>query len=141
MSEFIPISAFQPQRPYQLKIKAKSLAAEATIIRTEEHKMKRWQLKAKAALKDSFVTHWREQRLSLQGHRKGPVRVEARSTHLARTFLSGKPYISAEAGRYLPPDWAKTWAMIQRYGMGDQRDLAQQFEAWKQTGESACKLL
>lgn len=86
-------------------------------------------------------------RLSLRDHRLG-LSDEARSTHLARTFLKGQPYTEVENRRYSWPDWNAIHRMAEKYAgyrkMGDQdgygfasvQQLAQQFEQWKQTAES-----
>lgn len=63
----------------KLKIKAKSLAAEARIIRREERRFKGWK------------------RESLQMHRRGIVRDTARATYLAIAFMKGRPYADLEA--------------------------------------------
>lgn len=127
---------------YELKIKAKALAAEAKIIKSEEAKLKRFERRLKAAkAANNYREQHREERMSLQGHRRGVLRTEARSTHLARAFLSGRPYVALERSRYLGPDWAKTWAMILKYGpassSNEQKSLQADFEAWKQVGEDA----
>lgn len=62
----------------KLKVKAKSLAEEARIIRREEskfHGMDKW---------------------DLQNHRKYDVRNEARATQLAIAFLKGRNYLDVE---------------------------------------------
>lgn len=72
-----------------LKVKAKSLAEEAKIIRTEE---------AKAAAHERFrdahgwnMVHW-----GLYYHRINDVRKEARATNLVRAFLKGRPACTVE---------------------------------------------
>jgi len=66
-----------------LKVKIKSLAAEARIIRHEEAKARKW--------KNTAL------RVGLAGHRRGIVRSAARHTHLAYGFLRGRPYKAMEA--------------------------------------------
>ena len=80
----------------QLKVKEKSLAAEAKIIRQEELKAKksaRWcnerQLSEQAA-------HYEKDRLSLYEHRIDVVRFECRATSLARAYIKGTPYRAVE---------------------------------------------
>ena len=99
----------------ELKIKAKSLAEEAKIIRKEEVRQKRLSRK-----KDPNGGYWHPDALGtyvkLHHHRTQPVRIAARHTHLARAFIAGTPYKSVEcAPRYLPNtrDIAK---MAQAYG-------------------------
>lgn len=68
----------------ELKIKRKQLASEARDIRTEERKAK--------ANRGGSSSEFR----SLQNHRKGPVRREARYSHLAHAFLRDREYRSVE---------------------------------------------
>jgi hypothetical protein len=82
-----------------LKVKIKSLAAEARIIRKETKRAKR------ASIRDGLALH-----------RKGPVRFEARHTHLAYGFLRGLEYRQMEQKAHTPPDWDKVRRMIERYG-------------------------
>lgn len=88
--------------------------------------------------------------LSLQAHRRGVVRGEARRTHLARMFLKGTPYKRAEAkvhdgNRLTPDDWGAIHRMCEKYARfakmsadsqrGEWRSvqqLAQAFEEWRQ---------
>jgi hypothetical protein len=95
-----------------LKVKIKSLAAEARIIRLEEKRSNgrlRWEL-------------WQ--------HRVEVVRKEARLSQLAYGFLRGKQYeqIERKVGPELPngriggggplstQDWAKIESMVERFG-------------------------
>lgn len=81
----------------ELKVKAKVLAEEARIIRKEERKAK-----AKASW-EKLKQNFRQARVeydtleSLNCHRKFVVRPEARATHLARAYISGKTYEEVEA--------------------------------------------
>lgn len=69
-----------------LKIKLKSLAAEAAIIRQEEMK-----------LATSRLPSSRELREEIHNHRVSDVREETRATLLAYSFIRGKPYRLIEA--------------------------------------------
>lgn len=82
-----------------LKVKLKSLAAEAKIIRKEEKKNPRLFLE-------------------LRQHRIGIVRTEARATLLAYAFLRGRLYKQVEAKCHQGgnPDWTKVDAMVRKYG-------------------------
>jgi len=82
-----------------LKVKLKSLAEEAKIIRKEEKKNPRLYLE-------------------LRMHRIGIVRTEARATLLAYAFLRGRLYKQLEAKYHdgCKPDWAKVEAMVRKYG-------------------------
>ena len=87
------------ERTY-LKVKIKSLAEEAKIIRTETKRARKVTIKNGLAL-----------------HRKGIVRREARHTHLAYGFLRGREYREMENKAFEAPDWAKVRRMIERYGL------------------------
>ena len=82
-----------------LKIKIKSLAEEARIIRTEERKSKGWI------------------RNSLRLHRIEDVRREARHSLLAYAFLRGVPYHVVENYTETPIDWSKVQRMVSKFGV------------------------
>lgn len=69
-----------------LKIKLKSLAAEAKIIRLEEGSLRRTQKQ-----------HLHELREQMANHRRGIVRYESRHAGLAYAFIRGKKYRDVEA--------------------------------------------
>jgi hypothetical protein len=72
----------------KLKVKAKSLAAEARIIRKEEYKKLRHLKVCQYEHQDYDKGWWRWHR--------GIVRAEARATNIARAFLRGVPYDRVE---------------------------------------------
>lgn len=80
-----------------LKVKVKSLAEEAKIIRKEEKRNK-------------------ELRNGLAAHRKGVVRYEARHSQLAYGFLRGLPYEKLEHKDSAKVDWDKVKKMVDKYG-------------------------
>ena len=86
------------ERTY-LKVKLKSLAEEARIIRLETKRAKRESIRNGLAL-----------------HRTGVVRREARHTHLAYGFLRGKEYRQIEPKAHIAPDWDKVRKMVEKYG-------------------------
>lgn len=86
------------QRVY-LKVKVKSLAEEAKIIRKEEKRAKRLSI-----------------RIGLHDHRVGIVRYEARHANLAYSFLKGRSYAEIEGGAKEAPDWNKVRKMVEKYG-------------------------
>lgn len=88
-----------------LKIKIKSLAAEASMIRREEHLWK---------LRD------RELFFGLRSHRTWDVRREARAALLAYGFLRGRPYKKIEAFTYDPPPFGRVVALVKKYGAGSE---------------------
>lgn len=113
----------------ELKVKAKSLAEEARIIRKEEQK-----LKAKGPVYNGPGSKF----YNLQSHRKGIVRHEARHTHVARAYLWGRPYSSVEKR---PNPYLTEWdifcgglkperiaAMVSKYG--PKKVDAKQITAW-----------
>ena len=87
-----------------LKVKIKSLAEEARIIKLEEARNK-------------FL------RASLYLHRIGIVRHEARHTLIAYGFLRGRTYKSIESKCQTKPDLAKIWKMVKRYGRCNQNGI------------------
>lgn len=80
-----------------LKVKVKSLAEEARIIRHEEHAAKRqyrWakdQQGAEAIYTEAHNTFW-----GLRQHRTYDVRNEARAAHIAYGYLRGLSYAVIE---------------------------------------------
>ena len=116
----------------ELKIKSKHLALEPAIIKREEAKLKRRIKYHRSDDKTSAITlTWKLH--SLTNHRKIDVRNESRATHLARTFLAGKPYSYAESNSRRK-DWShecqfvmfivpRVVAMVQRYGTGAQKKI------------------
>lgn len=101
-----------------LKVKVKSLAAEARIIRREEH---RWP-------GDSPT------RASLQGHRRNDVRREARHSYLALAYLRGRAYREVEQTCHRDPDWEAVARMIKKYGPPRHNTG---FDEWKQEASAA----
>ncbi|ATS92357.1 hypothetical protein DLP05_071 [Stenotrophomonas phage vB_SmaS_DLP_5] len=85
-------------RREMLKVKLKSLAAEARIIRKEESK-------THGALRDE-----------LHRHRVGIVREVARSTHIAYGIIRGKTLDQIEPNRQTEPNWEAINKMIMKYG-------------------------
>ena len=84
-----------------LKVKIKSLAAEARIIRHEERQVRGLD------------------RVALSEHRRGIVRREARSAQLAYGYLRGRLYRQLErtCSTSRPgPDWAAVERLVKRYG-------------------------
>lgn len=95
-----------------LKIKAKSLAAEARIIRAEEKKRRG------------------DLRSQLAGHRKDVVRREARHTLLALAYLRGRAYrvVERSVRKGNEPNWSEVERMIKKYGPPRHNTS---FEDWK----------
>lgn len=85
-----------------LRVKNKTLAAEAKFIRLEEKR-------AKARRK-------KELRESLYLHRIQKVRPEARHTHLTIGFLRGRQYRTIEQKAHTSPSAMEIAKMAGRYG-------------------------
>lgn len=84
-----------------LRIKAKSLAAEARIIRHEANKSR------------GYLKH------QMNHHRKTVVRQEARVTHLALGYIKGRRWSQMEADPKTRPNFEKVLVMISKYGPCD----------------------
>jgi hypothetical protein len=91
----------------ELKIKSKHLSEEAKIIRFEEHKqLKQYQWALKKYIEtgsNDMFPRWNNTAfmtyVSLNHHRKWDVRNENRATFLARAYIAGVPYNTAEQKR------------------------------------------
>jgi len=103
------------QRAY-LKVKIKSLAEEARIIRKEERQSKG------------------EKREGLYLHRVGTVRRAARHTLLAYGFLRGREYRQIEAKCETTPMWPEVFKMVAKYGLQDYG-----WKIWKRGEQEASK--
>jgi hypothetical protein len=116
-----------------LKIKIKSLAAEARIIRAEEQKLKRRIRRSKklrrilrkgGTLKGKPLTPERAEELGLEVHqlkvhRKSDVREEARHSLLAYGYMRGTPYKNIEQRCEECPSSGRIASMVNRFG-GDE---------------------
>lgn len=112
----------------ELKIKAKHLALEPSIIRHEEDKLKK-QIKYHRSSDATSAFTLARKLDELITHRRWNVRNESRATTLARAYLAGKPYLSVEKRSkendvmfscYIVP---RIIAMVTKYGKGDQRKI------------------
>jgi len=125
----------------ELKIKIKSLAEEARIIRVDERKLLgswRWLEKnAQTGCVEKGLTRrkWSE----LRAHRIHDIRIEQRATLIAYGYLRGKAYRQIEqAPHWLKPpysrpgpSWTKITAMIVKYQGGDKKVVFEQLKAWR----------
>ena len=98
-----------------MKVKIKSLAAEARIIRHDERKaLAHGRAAAKLQLSsesyDGYHTY-----SSLREHRISVVRTEARASVLAYAFIRGRPYRSVEPSCHEQPRWPLVQSIIQRF--------------------------
>lgn len=102
----------------ELRVKIKSLAAEARIIRNEEGRFPRGQRH-----------HTTFQ--SLHSHRTGIVRREARHALLAYAFMRGRQYRQLEAKTHAEPDAGLICGIIKRFaGDAMTRDQLQKLPLW-----------
>lgn len=101
----------------KLKIKLKSLAAEARIIRKEELKNKgKWSWKA-----ESFHYH----RVSL-------LRPITRATHIAYGLLRGLEYNQIEPTSKATPHWGKVRSMVKKYSnLTTEKDNLLKLDEWE----------
>ena len=105
-----------------LKVKIKSLAAEARIIRREEHRRlrgARWvrekDIENRRNLSSpeqdaAYVVYHR-----LHHHRTVDVRDEARCAQIAYGFLRGRELYLIDACKYRCPDWGRVQKLTLRY--------------------------
>lgn len=115
-----------PTRLAHLRIKAKSLAAEAKVVRKDEAYY-RERNKSRKPHKDregNTLTQGNPPRfgvgrdtwLSLREHRVHVLRPEARATNLARAYLRRRPYKSLEASYHEAADWDRVATLVHRFG-------------------------
>ena len=97
----------------ELKVKIKSLAEEARIIRREEQKAKQ--------AKDTTKLN------SLHDHRIHVVRKASRNSHLAYGFLRSVPYKVMEQKTHSEPNWR----IIEKEALRFDKDPASFEERWK----------
>lgn len=102
-----------------MKIKIKSLAAEAVIIRQEERKSSG------------------DTRTSLHLHRTLDVRREARASLLAYAFLRNKPLEIVEHPKSRKVNWPDVIRIVKRFGGNDFDQAA--FNQWAGIAEQAVK--
>ena len=113
-----------PDERFALKIKIKSLAEEARIIRAAEDKLKGHGV-------DNF--QWPAEGWKLHSHRKNVVRPEARATQLAYAYVRGVPYRKVEPNPLTEPSWRRVQKMVETYGAKPFDEAA--FRAWKKGEE------
>jgi hypothetical protein len=135
-----------------LKVKIKSLAAEAIIIRQEERKhnigcrarvrirrllrksneltiteRETLERKLKAPSDNALKAFW-----GLRSHRTYDVREEARAAHVAYGFLRNRTYAQVEGSAKSSPEWERVRKLVEKYGDGSKTERMQRFEAWKE---------
>ena len=110
---FMLMSEITAMRTYELKVKIKSLAEEARIIRKEE----------KSLPGDSH------HRTNLHNHRVVDVRREARASQLAYAYMRGTAYLRVEQTCKREPNWERVENVAKRFIGSDFDQDA--FEAWR----------
>jgi hypothetical protein len=112
-----------------LRVKIKSLAAEAAIIRREEKRAKR-QARRRLDHQQDAQSAWSEFK-SLEAHRKREVRSEQRCSLLAYGFLRGKPRIDIErpASELRKGELEKAIGIANRFG-AQGKETSDAFKAW-----------
>lgn len=113
-----------------LKVKIKSLAEEAQIIRLEERR-------ALARTPEGKPSKWTDPDLysGLREHRIGTVRSEQRLSLLAYAFLRGTPYHKVEPKAATKPDWERVRKLVDKFGLTWQagcEGIAEQRRAWSE---------
>ena len=100
---------------FELKIKVRSIMAESQIIRHQVSKL--------------GGKNWRHLAPPLHEHRRGPLRSEARDTHIAYGFLKGRSYRQIEDEPKTEPDWGNIMRMVKRYGS---HEFITTLDTWRQ---------
>lgn len=102
-----------------LKVKIKSLAAEAHIIRLEEKRACGRRKCPSGVHPDYKVWLHRDDvlRNSLYRHRLDVVRAEQRVSLLAYAFLRGRGLAMVEPKSKTPPDWARVAKLVEKFGV------------------------
>lgn len=107
-----------------LKVKIKSLAAEAYIIRREERRAKsecRW-FRHKQG-QEANLMQAESVFFSLKHHRTFDIRDESRSAQVAYGYIRGKSYPNVEnATPFNPPTWNRVVDLVVKYGPNKDRN-------------------
>lgn len=115
-----------------LKIKIKSLAAEAMIIRHEERRVIRHRrhLVGRQGDEKALAALNAEQE-GLYLHRIRDVRGEARAAQLAYAYLRGRhPYAKVEPAGSVYPPLGRIVDLVAKYGGHDKKLMAEPVKAW-----------
>lgn len=143
-----------------LKIKIKSLAAEATDIHREERKFNigargRTRARREQQLRLNDLTDAQRKRIErnlrfpsgkameiftgLRDHRVNVVRPEARATLIAYAFLRGLPYEQVEPSAKTAPNWKRVEELVKKYGEDVLSERMARFTAWSTPEEEEAK--
>lgn len=99
-----------------LRVKIKSLAAEADIIRKEEARAKRSAAWNRGHQQEEPAAAFTHELFGLHHHRTHVVRKEARAAQCAYAILRDRPYAATEPGAKTYPDMDKVAGMLVRFG-------------------------
>ena len=108
----------------ELRVKIKSLAAEARIIVHEEQRVRR-----RIAVDPRAAATFQ----SLRDHRRAVVGSAARRSLLAYGFLRGLPYARIEPPNSSAPDWDAVWREAQRFGGPE--ELTERWALWRKEAD------
>lgn len=116
-----------------LRVKVKSLAEEATIIRKEERtvlKRRDWHMVRQGP--NDIVDHFYGIYVRLHTHRVHDVRNEARSSQLAYAFLRGKTYAETEKAKEgNTPNIRRIAEIVRKFGIPGHIDaVTSSVEEW-----------
>jgi hypothetical protein len=123
-----------------LKIKVVSLAAEATLIRNAENRIKFGrEIEYSYVNEKTGETVTKQKRVKrkrneiqdavfwgLRNHRIEDVRSEARAAQVAYGYLRGKTYEQVEGGTLTSPNWSRVYTLVEKYGRHTNRRLDHQ---------------
>lgn len=122
-----------------LRVKMFTLSAEMTYIRRQEEKWKNRARYAREKMKHAALMYAETNFWSHRGHRVN-LKAEARTTHIAYSFLKGQPYSKIEFICYGPlkgfgssePDWKSIESTVERFSKDETspQDIMQKFAEW-----------
>jgi hypothetical protein len=131
-----------------LKVKIKSLAAEAVIIRKDENKAKATSKLEKmraitldnnaglAKIAENRAAKARDAWLGLKAHRRFDVRQESRAAGLAYGFFRGVPYKVIEAKCWEEPNWRRVCEIVRKFGTERDADMVKRLvKLWSEGAE------
>lgn len=125
-----------------LKIKIKSLAAEAVLIKFEERKWfkhigNRDVNKPGEPLKIKFIYQKNHPlRMGLRQHRIDVVRPECRHSNIAYGYMRGRDYKQIENKCYEQPNWARVAEIVRKFSGdkylpdGARKQLFEDIKSW-----------
>jgi hypothetical protein len=131
-------------RPAPLRVKIKSLAAEARIIVREERRALGRLLRLSRSDRDpDDVAAAQAEYVSLRAHRREVVSRAAREALLAYGFLRGRAYGRLEPANSSTPNWDAVWKVAERFAApagrglvdGERAALAARWSDWRAAAE------